>query len=91
LSLMRWGLMPSWAEDSSVAAKMINARSESAATKPAFRDPVKFRKCLIPADGLYEWMRTEKSKQPYCFEVNEGSCSHSQESGIAGEIRAATT
>ena len=72
LSLVRWGLIPSWAKDPSVAAKMINARSETAATKPAFRDPIRFRRCLIPADGFYEWKRTATSKQPYCFEVNEG-------------------
>ena len=72
LSMMRWGLIPSWAKDSSVAASMINARSETAATKPAFRDPVRFRRCLIPADGFYEWKRTATSKQPYCFEVNDG-------------------
>jgi putative SOS response-associated peptidase YedK len=72
LSLMRWGLIPSWAKDASVAAKMINARSETASTKPAFRDALKSRRCLIPADGFYEWMRTGKTKQPYCFEINEG-------------------
>jgi putative SOS response-associated peptidase YedK len=72
LSLMRWGLIPSWAKDASVAAKMINARSESASTKPAFRDALKTRRCLIPADGFYEWARAGKSKQPYCFEVGEG-------------------
>jgi len=72
LSLMRWGLIPSWAQDSSVAAQMINARSETAATKPALRGALKFRRCLIPADGFYEWLRTGKSKQPYCFEVNDG-------------------
>jgi putative SOS response-associated peptidase YedK len=72
LSLMRWGLIPSWATDPSAAARMINARSETAATKPAFRDALKSRRCLIPADGFYEWMRTGKMKQPYCFEVNEG-------------------
>jgi putative SOS response-associated peptidase YedK len=53
LSLLRWGLIPSWAKDSSVAAKMINARSETAGTKPAFREALKFRRCLIPADGFY--------------------------------------
>jgi putative SOS response-associated peptidase YedK len=73
LSLMRWGLIPSWAKDSSGAAKMINARSETASTKPAFRDALKFRRCLIPADGFYEWKRDGKTKQPYCFEVNDGS------------------
>jgi putative SOS response-associated peptidase YedK len=51
---------------------MINARSETAATKPAFRGPLKVRRCLIPADGFYEWARTGKFKQPYCFEVSEG-------------------
>jgi len=72
LSLMRWGLIPLWAKDASGAAGMINARSETAATKPAFRDPLKSRRCLIPADGFYEWQKTGKAKQPYCFEVNEG-------------------
>jgi putative SOS response-associated peptidase YedK len=73
LSSMRWGLIPSWARDSSVAASMINARSETASTKPAFRDALKVRRCLIPADAFYEWQRTGKTKQPYCFEINEGA------------------
>jgi putative SOS response-associated peptidase YedK len=64
LSMMRSGLIPSWAKDSSGAASMINARSETAATKPAFRDAMKSRRCLIPADGFYEWARTGKTKQP---------------------------
>jgi putative SOS response-associated peptidase YedK len=72
LALMKWGLIPSWSRDASGAARMINARSESASTKPAFRDALKSRRCLIPADGFYEWMRTGKAKQPYCFEVGEG-------------------
>jgi len=72
LSLVRWGLIPSWAKDASGAAGMINARSESAAIKPAFRDALKLRRCLVPADGFYEWLRAGKTKQPYCFEVNEG-------------------
>jgi putative SOS response-associated peptidase YedK len=72
LSLMRWGLIPAWSKDPSGAASMINARSETASTKPAFRDALKSRRCLIPADAFYEWMRTGKTKQPYCFEVNEG-------------------
>ena len=59
LSLVRWGLIPSWAKDSSGAARMINARSETAATLPAFRDAVRSRRCLIPADGFYEWSRHE--------------------------------
>jgi putative SOS response-associated peptidase YedK len=72
LSMIRWGLIPSWAKDPSGSARMINARAETASTKPAFRDAMKSRRCLIPADGFYEWMRMEKIKQPYCFEVNEG-------------------
>ncbi len=72
LSLMRWGLIPSWATDPSVAARMINARSETASAKPAFRDALKSRRCLIPADAFYEWQKTGKAKQPYCFEVNGG-------------------
>jgi putative SOS response-associated peptidase YedK len=72
LSLVRWGLVPSWSKDSSGAAKMINARSETASLKPAFREALQSRRCLIPADGFYEWQRTGAVKQPYCSEVNEG-------------------
>jgi putative SOS response-associated peptidase YedK len=72
MSLLRWGLIPSWAKESSGAAKMINARSETAGTKPAFRDALKSRRCLIPADGFYEWQKTGNAKQPYCFEVADG-------------------
>jgi len=73
LSLMRWGLIPSWTKEPSVAASMINARSETASTKPAFRDALTFRRCLLPADGFYEWQRRGKTKQPYCFEVSAGT------------------
>jgi putative SOS response-associated peptidase YedK len=72
LSQMRWGLIPSWSKDMSGAARMINARSETAHLLPAFRDALKHRRCLVPADGFYEWKRTGKTKQPYCFEVNGG-------------------
>jgi putative SOS response-associated peptidase YedK len=72
LSLMRWGLIPSWAKDPSLAASMINARSETASTKPAFRDALKSRRCLIPADGFYEWSKIGKAKQPYCLQVKDG-------------------
>ena len=72
IATMRWGLLPHWAKDATTAASTINARSETAATKPAFRDPLKFRRCLIPADGFYEWAKTANGKQPYCFEVNDG-------------------
>jgi putative SOS response-associated peptidase YedK len=72
ISTMRWGLIPNWAKDASGAASTINARSETAAEKPAFRDPMRCRRCLIPADAFYEWKRSGASKQPYCFEVNDG-------------------
>ena len=72
LSVMKWGLIPYWAKDPSIAMSTINAKSETAATKPAFRDPLKFRRCLIPADGFYEWLRTVKAKQPFCFEIKDG-------------------
>jgi putative SOS response-associated peptidase YedK len=72
LSIFRWGLVPRWAKDPSVAARMINARSETASTKPAFSDALKFRRCLVLADGFYEWQKTGKVTQPYCFEINDG-------------------
>ena len=72
VSLMKWGLIPHWAKEPSIAANTINAKSETAAEKPAFRDPLKYRRCLIPADGFYEWKRNGTSKQPFCFEVNDG-------------------
>ena len=72
LSVMKWGLIPHWAKDPSIAMSTINAKSETAATKPTFRDPLKFRRCLIPADGFYEWKKTGTAKQPFCFEVNDG-------------------
>lgn len=72
LSLMKWGLVPAWSKDPSSAARMINARSETAHTLPAFREAMKLRRCLVPADGFYEWKKTPTSKQPFCFEVNDG-------------------
>ena len=68
---MRWGLIPSWAKSVS-SPPLINARSETVATLPAFRDPLKSRRCLIPADGFYEWQSKGTTKQPFCFEVNDG-------------------
>jgi putative SOS response-associated peptidase YedK len=72
ISFMGWGLIPSWATDPSIGNKMINARSETVETTPSFRDPFRSQRCLIPADGFYEWKRSGKSKQPYCFEVADG-------------------
>lgn len=66
--LMKWGLVPSWAKDVSIAASLINARSETARTKPAFRAAFKRRRCILPATGFYEWDRTDpKYKRPYLF------------------------
>jgi putative SOS response-associated peptidase YedK len=73
MSFMRWGLIPSWANDPSVGYKMINARAESAATKPSFRGPLRSRRCLIPADGFYEWKREGKQKLPFCFTLADQS------------------
>jgi putative SOS response-associated peptidase YedK len=65
LSMFRWGLVPHWAKDISIGNSLTNARSETVASKPAFRSAFKKRRCLIVADGFYEWQRTEKQKQPY--------------------------
>jgi putative SOS response-associated peptidase YedK len=63
---MQWGLIPRWATDRRIGARMINARSETAATTPAFRTSFRNRRCLIPADGFYEWQKTAgRAKQPY--------------------------
>lgn len=72
LSTMRWGLIPSWAKDASIGYKTINARAETAATTASFCEPLKSQRCLIPADGFYEWERKGTTKQPFCFEVNDG-------------------
>jgi putative SOS response-associated peptidase YedK len=67
--LLHWGLIPSWSKDPSIASKLINARSETVAEKPSFRSAFKKRRCLIIADGFYEWQRTEGKKQPFYFQV----------------------
>jgi putative SOS response-associated peptidase YedK len=61
---MRWGLIPSWAKDPSIGNRMINARAETLAEKPAFRAALKKRRCIIPADGFYEWQKLGTAKQP---------------------------
>ncbi|MFG0275004.1 MAG: SOS response-associated peptidase [Phycisphaerales bacterium] len=63
-ALARWGLVPHWADDPSIGGRMINARSETASGKPAFRDSFRRRRCLVPADGFYEWQATEAGKRP---------------------------
>ena len=73
LRMLRWGLVPSWAKDPRAGARMINARAESAATKPAFRRALSSRRCLVPADGWYEWQRGPEHKQPYYTHYTDGS------------------
>lgn len=65
LVTMRWGLIPSWADDEKISYKMINARGETVAEKPSFRAAFKARRCLVPADGFYEWHAEGGVKQPY--------------------------
>mgnify|MGYP004002442167 len=64
MAMMRWGLIPSWSKDTSFAAKTINARAETVAEKPSFRKAFKSSRCLIPADGYYEWVKGPDGKQP---------------------------
>jgi putative SOS response-associated peptidase YedK len=62
---LRWGLVPSWAKDLSIGAKLINARAEGLAERPAFRAALAARRCLVPADGFYEWQAGPRGKRPY--------------------------
>lgn len=73
LSLLRWGLIPSWASDPTIGNKLLNARCETAAEKPSFRSAFKQRRCLIPASAFYEWQKlSARSKQPYCIRPRDG-------------------
>jgi putative SOS response-associated peptidase YedK len=72
-SSLRWGLIPWWANDMSIGAVMINARSESVDTNRAFRDAFRRHRCLIPADGFYEWKKAGKERQPYNFSLKDDS------------------
>jgi len=67
LTQLRWGLVPAWAENPDQSYRMINARSETVAVKPAFREPFRHRRCIIPVDGFYEWRRQGKTRQPYAL------------------------
>lgn len=73
LRVMRWGLVPSWSKDARGGARMINARAESAAEKPAFRRALAARRCLLPAAGWYEWQRGPDHRQPYFTCYADGS------------------
>jgi putative SOS response-associated peptidase YedK len=72
LTWMRWGLIPSWAKDPKSGPLLINARAETAAEKPAFRSAFKSSRCLIPADGFYEWKKVARRKQPYHIRRADG-------------------
>ena len=65
LDALRWGLIPSWAKDPAIGNRMINARAETLAEKPAYRAAYRQRRCLVLADGFYEWQKTASGKQPY--------------------------
>ena len=69
---LQWGLVPSWAKDPSGGAKMINARSETLEDKPAYRMPFYRKRCLIPADGFYEWQKNGNGKQPFRIGLKNG-------------------
>ena len=73
LVLVRWGLIPSWVKDPREFAMLVNARAESAAEKPSFRGPLRHRRCLVPADGYYEWNGPAGAKQPHLFTARPGS------------------
>ncbi|WP_073488078.1 SOS response-associated peptidase [Streptoalloteichus hindustanus] len=71
--VMRWGLVPAWAKDPAVGSRMINARAETAAEKPAYRTSLARRRCLLPTDGWYEWKKEDGRRQPYYVTPPDGS------------------
>jgi putative SOS response-associated peptidase YedK len=73
LDLLKWGLIPYWCEDPKGGRKPINAKSETVATLPTFRDAYRKRRCILPVDGFYEWMATKGSKQPYAIAMKDRS------------------
>lgn len=74
LESLRWGLVPFWAKDVKLGYSLINAKCETVAEKPAFREAFKSRRCIVPADGFYEWKKLDgRAKQPYCITMKDGS------------------
>jgi putative SOS response-associated peptidase YedK len=73
LEMLRWGLIPSWADDPEIGSRMINARAETVAEKPSYRKAFKKSRCLILADGFYEWQKTDSGKQPFHIRMQDGS------------------
>ncbi len=72
LTQLHWGLVPAWAKNPRQSYRMINARSETVAVKPAFREPFRHRRCIIPVDGFYEWRRRGETQQPYALRPSAG-------------------
>ncbi len=72
-AMLRWGLVPSWAREASTGYRMINARAKGLETKPSFRGPFKRSRCLVPADGFYEWAKVPGGKQPYRLVLQDGA------------------
>jgi putative SOS response-associated peptidase YedK len=70
---VRWGLIPGWAKDPAALPLLINARAETAAEKPAFRGAMRYRRCLVPADGFFEWQRVGREKQPFHMRRRDGA------------------
>ena len=73
IAMLRWGLVPFWAKDAAIGDRLINARSETAHEKPSFRAAFKARRCILPADGFYEWKKEGKAKQPYRIGLEDGA------------------
>lgn len=73
VSMLRWGLIPFWAKDKAIGNRLINARAETVAEKPAYRAAYKHRRCLIPVDGFYEWSAVGGRKQPYYINAADGN------------------
>jgi putative SOS response-associated peptidase YedK len=69
---LRWGLIPAWARNPAIGNRLINARAESAAEKPAFRDAFRRRRCLVLADGFFEWKKEGRTKEPYYLRLRDG-------------------
>lgn len=87
LGSLRWGLIPSWAKDDKIASKMINARAETITEKPSFNRLIASRRCIIPADGFYEWQQRAKSKQPFRIILKDEGFSLSRGFTICGWIK----
>jgi putative SOS response-associated peptidase YedK len=89
LRKMRWGLIPAWAKDPGIGNRLINARAETVATKPAFRRPLRERRCLILTDGFYEWESRGGASSPGSSGCGTAARSRLRGCGIAGQVRMA--